>query len=595
MPNFDPAQALPDELEPTVQTVPLSLTAGGQGYTGAPLPNDPAQVQAERDALTSRAISAHAELAAFNQANPGLGGVTGHAPPAAAPPALALATPPPAPVSPPVAAPPSSTPGGQRPPMSAPAAPGGPPLGELMAAATAPPDPNGDAVDQELAAARAPAAGAARPGDLAAGDARARAAEQGQEGALAEQGRVEAADLGAERQAKEQQAREAADKLRQQETDRQQADLEIRKARDEAAKRPFHTFWSDKTAGQKILAMIGIVLGGFSWDPKNRNEAVDIVNASIARDFEKQKEEHAQLWKDVDTAMQQGQALRSNQLQEMSAFRLNQALKLEAVIAKGSELSAGAKNAVGIATLKANNAKLGYARDQAYEEARRLAAAAEETARHNRAEEAVQRGHLAVSRAAGKRAADADQDEKVIKLAKRAFPGSTEALKAVKSATEAEGLIEELKKNPSALAQSLSTERLASVFGGGGKPSVAVLHMIDPNATSWAGLAQDKISKAFTGNSGDAIRKNLIRMAADERDHAVEVREGHRAKGAAALKGLAKHAPEAVDNYLNGIFGEARAPAAAAPVAPADAAAIAWAKGHAGDPRAARILQLHGM
>lgn len=323
----------------------------------------------------------------------------------APPPRLALVPPPPAPVPVAAPAPPVAGQPGARPSPAA----GGEPLGELMAAATAPPDPGGDAVDQALAAGRAPAAVAAKPGDLTASATRAAGAEADQEAALKRQGEVEAANAAREAEVKQKAADEAARRQAIQEQARAESDRAIQAAREAAAKKPFHGFWEDKSVGQRILAMIGIMLGGVSWDKNNRNEAADIINQSIARDFEKQKEEHAQLWRNVDAAQQQGQSLRANQLQEMGSYRLNQALQLEAVIAKGNQLAAGAKNEVGIAALRANNAKLGYARDQAFEEARRLDAAARESARHNQAEEAIGRGHLAVARtnaATGKQGAE---------------------------------------------------------------------------------------------------------------------------------------------------------------------------------------------
>jgi hypothetical protein len=593
MPNFDPAQEIPDDQ--TVITVPVSLpNQFGGVVTGPPSNPDPG---------AAAAAAARGEVPQF-QSFPGLGGSP------APPPALSLVPPPVNPENgaplnlPPAPAPPApgaAPPAGRRPPVPpATAAPGGDlSLLQLATAATVPPNAGGDAVDRELAAASAAgAAPAAKPGDLAAGAARAAAAEADQEAALRKQGEIEQQTLAAESAEKRRAADEALKRQAAQEAARAASDAQIQAAREKAQKEPYHSFWADRSLGQRALAMLGIILGGVSWDKNNRNEAVDVLNQAIARDFEKQKEQHAQLWKDVETAQQQGQSLRSNQLQEMQQFRLNQALQLEAVLAEGNKLSANAKNEVGIAALKANNAKLGFARDQALDEARRLGAAAEEAKRHNQAEEAIGRGHLGLARAKATADKGAAEELKVAAALDRQLGKdkvTTGRLAAFDKLNEARAAI--ATGNPVAIQGAIDSYVRAQT-GLGARPGSIKLF------TDRLGGSLDQLRAFIEEKKTGALPPAMIKrftsaVDAATNDNREELKKSRALHEKALLSSPEyKRHPEVVkahlDDRFSAVSGENAEPAAPA-LSAADQAAISWAKGHAGDPRAARILQLHGM
>lgn len=452
------------------------------------------------------------------------------------------------------------------PPSAQPAGTGGvtPPSPEiqgLMANATTPPDPTGDAVDQVLAAEAADHGRASAkpptPGDMAASGAAATAAGQAQSAALTEAGAADQQAAAAETKAREQQARETEQKAAEQKQIRDQATAHVQELREKAAKEPYHAFLQGEP-GRMVLAGLGILLGSASYSANHVNQANGLVDRAIKQDFDRQQAQHAQLWKDVDAAMAEGQQLRADQLDEMANFRARQAQTLDAVIAKGKELSGRAKNKEMAAALDAKNTQLAFERDKAYDEVSRLKAAQLETERHNKAEEAIGRTHAGAAMLAAKSKANADQDEKVIKLAGKAYPATKDAIKAVKTADDADELVKTLKTNPSSLASSLGLERLVSVFSGGGRASITALKMVKPNAGSWLDITADDLSRAFTGTQGSALRSNLTKVAEEESRHATDVVEGHREKARGALKGLAKHAPDAVENYITGIFGGPR-------------------------------------
>lgn len=560
-PNFDPAQS--SGAEPTVITTRMSQpnSLGGRIIEDVSNP-DPGQAAAAEFARQNSQAQWQAGIAGA----PGQAGYAQAAGPGGAPVAAPaddstiVVSQPPAPPPQITVVPKPGTPAAA--PGAGAALPPARPDNELLglaAAATSPASPTGDAVDQALAA-DAAARGVpppAKPGDLAASGAAATAAGAAQKAALTEAGAVDQTNAAAETAAREKLARESEIKAAEQKKDRDTSAAHVQQLRDKAAKEPYHSFWETKTAAQEALAGIGLLLGAASLSAGHVNQSIGIIDRAIKQDFDAQQAKHAQLFKDVDQAIEQHQQLRSDQLDDMSNFRARQAQTLDAVIAKGKELGALSKNKQAVAELDAKNTQLAFERDKAYSEAERLKQASLETARHNKAEEGLQRAKANRENAAG-------MDEKVIKLASRAFPANKDALKAVKVADDSVELVKTLKENPSSLASSLGLERLVSVFSGGGKASVSALRMVKPNAGSWSDITADDLSRAFTGKQGTALRTNLIKVADEEARHATEVVEGHRAKGQAALKGLSKHAPEAVDNYLTGIFGAKREPMAPA-------------------------------
>lgn len=487
-----------------------------------------------------------------------------------------------------VVANPGASPGAQRAPA---ATPPGAELTGLMASATAPADPNGDPVDQALAAdATARAAPLpAKPGDMGASGAAATAAGQAGHDALVEGGKVDEANAKVEADARQKLADETAAKAAEQKQLRDQATAHVDELRQRAAKEPFHTLFEGKP-GQMALAAFGILLGGSSYAQGHVNQSLGILDRAIKQDFDVQQAKHAQLWKDVDTAMQQGQALRSDQLQEMADFRARQAQTIDAVIAKGRESAASSKNKQGIAAWDVKEAQLSFERDKAYDEVTRLKQAQLETARHNRAEEGIQRTHAAAAMLGAKGKANADQEEKVYKLAARAFPSVDLAKKAVKESNDVHEAIDRLKTNPSSLTNALELGGIVKLIEG--RNSIAGLKMAKDAAGNVSSGFMDELSKALTGNQGASRRQTLIHeleTIATSKDQATA---NYRKQAETATSRLRKHAPEAMDAWVGGIFGEGRqAPA----LSGQDAAASAWAAANPNDPRAARIRARLGM
>lgn len=203
----------------------------------------------------------------------------------------------------------------------------------------------------------------------------------------------------AETAARNQLAADAQRKLTEQHEARTAAEQRVQLLREKASKAEYHSFWQDKSAGQMVLAGLGILAGGVNWDPHHQNQAVELIQSAIKQEFQQQEAQHAQLWKDVEAAMQQGQQLSSDQLREMGDFRAQQALKLDAVIAKGREMVAANKAHGETLALKQQLSQLEFNREHALDESTRLHQAAEETKRHNRAEEGLGYARLGVEKA----------------------------------------------------------------------------------------------------------------------------------------------------------------------------------------------------
>jgi hypothetical protein len=453
-------------------------------------------------------------------------------------------------------------------PSAQPAGPRGvtppsPELMGLMANATEPPNPAGDAVDQALAAdatARA-VPPPAKPGDMAASGAAATAAGQAQSQALTEGGAADQQAAAAETAAREKLAKETEQKAAEQKQIRDQAAAHVQQLREKAQAAPFHKLFEGEP-GNMVLAGLGILLGSASYSANHVNQAVGIIDRAIKQNFDTQQAQHAQLWKGVETAMEEGRALRSDQLDDMANFRARQAQTLDAVIAKGTELRGRAKNKEMAAALDAKNTQLAFERDKAYDEVSRLKAAQLETERHNKAEEGIQRTHAAAAMLGAKGKASADQEDKVYKLAAKAFPSYKDAQKAVKESNDVHEAIDRLKTNPSSLTSALELGGIVKLIEG--RNSIAGLKMAKDAAGNVSSGFLDELSKALTGNQGQQRRQTLINeleTIATSKDKATA---GYRKQAESATSRLRIHAPEAVDSYLGGIFGEPRAAGASA-------------------------------
>lgn len=191
--------------------------------------------------------------------------------------------------------------------------------------------------------------------------------------AMAATGETEQANAENEAEARDKAARDLKTQQALQSMDRQEAETKVQQARDAAKAKKFTgIFEGDHGAARLIATGIAQILGSLSFDANHVNQVTKQIDDAIRMHFQTQEAEKADLWRDVQAAMDQKQALRADQLQEMGDFRANQAAALDAVISKGKALSALSKNKEGVAAIEANNARLGFERDKAIDEAKRL-------------------------------------------------------------------------------------------------------------------------------------------------------------------------------------------------------------------------------
>lgn len=199
---------------------------------------------------------------------------------------------------------------------------------------------------------------------------------------------------------RDQQARDLRIKTALNKQDLLDADEKISALRNEAANKKFTGLFEGPGGTRRlILAGIAKFLGSISFDANHVNQAAKEVDDGIRMHFEKMQAEKADLWKQVAIAIDQKQMLSKDMLSEMADYRAQQAMALEAVIAQGKAMAANSKNKEGVAALEANNARYAFERDKIIDDAKRLYVAAAENERHHRAEEGIQRQHVAAIRA----------------------------------------------------------------------------------------------------------------------------------------------------------------------------------------------------
>lgn len=122
-----------------------------------------------------------------------------------------------------------------------------------------------------------------------------------------------------------------------QEQHRIAAEKAITVARNKAETEPYHTFFETRSIGQKAAIGIGLLLGGISWNENHVNRGEAMLNSAMKEDFEKQKLQHADLWRAVNEAQQGARDLDANQLRDLSAFNASQGAKWDRI---SSELGA---------------------------------------------------------------------------------------------------------------------------------------------------------------------------------------------------------------------------------------------------------------
>lgn len=101
--------------------------------------------------------------------------------------------------------------------------------------------------------------------------------------------------------------------------------------------------WSTRRTGEKVGIALGLLAGGISWNSNHVNRAIEVLNQAEAEDLQRQKEQHADLFRKLDLAVSQGKDLDARDLQDLSQLQAMQAAKWQAVAGKLNTLIAANK------------------------------------------------------------------------------------------------------------------------------------------------------------------------------------------------------------------------------------------------------------
>lgn len=302
MRNNDPGQPLPDDEEPTVISQPISMPNQlGGVIAGTPSDPDPAQTAAARYAAMNQ--QAQFQLAAN---------------PPTIPPPLAVAAPAPIPQASPVALPPPAV----APVADVPAAPpsAGAPVG----------GGGGGSVPGQMDAAAGEVKAAGQESTQVGRDAVKVAEDKAKTDAEADRLRAAEAQASASRLSSLQATQKRA-------YDDSQAAFQ--QARADVANYKFTDFWANKTFAQDVLAGVGMLLGGASYDAHHENQAVNLIQSGIKRDADQQlqflhSKEHL-----AELAQQGVRDTQSYIANELANFHTAESFKKEAVAAQIDQLS----------------------------------------------------------------------------------------------------------------------------------------------------------------------------------------------------------------------------------------------------------------
>jgi hypothetical protein len=317
MPNFDPAQPDPAGMENQPITVPVAENQVG-GFVGAPSNPDPYSAAV---AAQQAAAAGDQNMQQFNAAHPGLQGNVAppmpivridepigiSAGPEAVPPVVPENVPTPAPVG----APALRVVPRHAPASAAPATPTNP--DGLMA-------PNPASVREPTAVEKV----------AAAEEERAKLQDQ-QAQAVAQQAEAEA--NAAQARADEQRRQiEEQDRLISQQRDAMVEAKRVRDAaREETKNFKFHSYWSDKSTGKKLLGGIANILGGASFDPNHVNQVTNQINNNIARDFQSQEQRLKTLQEEANAKSGDVTELARQHQEEWNKLKFKQGEQLVAV------------------------------------------------------------------------------------------------------------------------------------------------------------------------------------------------------------------------------------------------------------------------
>lgn len=569
MPNFDPWQELPPGQEPTVISKPI-VPAQGFAYDARPSDPDPMQTSAAAAAAAARN---HAALAAWNAQHPGLAGAGKAVPPAA--PLYDAAAPPPAPGPP--AAPPAAEP--------------------ALPAAPAP----------EAAPAAAPrggggGAGGGSPGaiDAATGEAKAAGQEQTAtaQGAVAIAGEKAGVDAAADLK----RADEAKNAVTREHEQRAAGAAAMAEAKANFAEKQaqvdnfkFHDFFSDMSAPRQILAGIGMLLGGASYDANHVNQSVGVINSAMERDSKRQldylhSKEHL-----AELAHQGVQDTQSYLAHEMENFHTAEALKHEAVARQIDTLSSTARGKLNI------NAAQQAAADQ-----RARAAKAQQDAllqgTHNRlmlSEIALNRAKAANEGVAKTQKVTSAAEKAANDLVEKKFKSDAGLTADLKVRDEIKGAKELIVPDKDGLVNGVNFQQaidktVRAATGLGARPQAIAMFQ------SSLGGVWNKVQRAIQkGETGQYTKHDVavLKDALDKQERntqlVLDVRKKRHTEEFARNPTTKGH-KDIYEGAINTRFGSPDEAATAAPAADPNAEARAWATANPKDPRAAKIMERIG-
>jgi hypothetical protein len=186
-------------------------------------------------------------------------------------------------------------------------------------------------------------------------------------------------------------AKALQDVLDRQAIHRQAAETAVTDARIKAESQPYHTYFESRTIGQNVATAIGLILGGISWNAGHVNRGVQLLETNMAQDLEKQKAQHADLWKAVEAAERGEKDLDVKQLRDLSAFNASQGAKWDAVSGRLNAMIAANKGKGDVSTAKKTALEASEKANAFWANATAGAA----TAQHLTNEEQIQRDRIA--------------------------------------------------------------------------------------------------------------------------------------------------------------------------------------------------------
>ena len=399
------------------------------------------------------------------------------------------------------------------------------------------------------------------------------------------QGEQSAVDQQTAEETRQQRARDVVDRQAQQQFNQDAIDANRKKQEiaQKSAETPYHEF--EISTGRSILASLGMILGGVSYDPHHQNQAVEIYQNAIKQDLEVQRAQHENLWKGVEQAIAQGQQLSGDQLNQMKEFEQEKAEKLQAIIDKGESLKAFSKNEQGKAALDAEHAKLRAQLDDTIVNATRLERAEKETERHNLATEGNAAARLAKRKGSGTGGAGrADALQQFVDAAGQLKPGDripgSVGVLGLKAGIKPKDLATTVDKyrNSGAVAQTDANK--AAGVGGKGKPGAVAskdvvfykgqpigpapggrggaaaiekgLVAYDDGLESLEALKKYRLENPVLGSfaKGDAYNRAVLAIAATTTANPSDSTTKHEAD---TLKSLIRIDPEAIQTSINHI------------------------------------------